>query len=298
MTTATAGRTPLVHHPPDIRPPTEREFRLFQDFLSRETGIWLSEHKRPLLVSRLTRRLRQLGLTRFGDYYELAKDDAAERARMIESLCTHETSFFREPRQFQFLESSLLPAWLAEGDEGSRPRRVRVWSAGCSTGEEPFSIAMLLAEWLPGWDCRVVATDLSSRALEKARSATWPIRRAQEIPAPLLKRFMLRGTGGQEGLMRAGMELRSLVCFEQLNLNDAYYSFDEPFDLIFCRNVMIYFDPASRMRVVDRLLRHLVPNGYLFLGHAESLLGHTDRVRSVLPSVYALLPGWAGVRED
>ncbi len=295
MTTATAGKAPPVHHAPDIRAPTEREFRLFQDLLSRETGIWLSEHKRPLLVSRLTRRLRQLGLTRFGDYYELANGDAAERSKMIECLCTHETSFFREPRQFQFFESSLLPAWLAASDEGLRPRRVRIWSAGCSTGEEPFSIAMLLAEWLPGWDCRVTATDLSRRALDKARSATWPIRRMEEIPVPLLKRYMLRGTGGQEGFMRAGVELRDMVRFEQLNLADPYYGFEEPFDLIFCRNVMIYFDPVSRMRVVDRLLRHLIPGGHLFLGHAESLLGHTDRIRSVLPSVYSLLP--AGTSE-
>jgi chemotaxis protein methyltransferase CheR len=212
---------------------------------------------------------------------------------MIESLCTHETSFFREPRQFELLERQVIPGWLRASSSGHRPRRVRAWSAGCATGEEPFSIAMLLALHLPasaGWDCQVLATDLSGRALGQASAATWPIRRAAEIPEHLLKRFMLKGVRSQEGTMRASPELQTLVRFRQLNLNDAVYPSapgDPLFDLIFCRNVLIYFDAASRGRVLERLLRLLAPDGLLFLGHSESLLGWNGRVRNVFPSVYA-----------
>ena len=288
---AIAGE-PSVVVPLGLRPITDREFRQFQDLVYHQAGIFLGPHKKQLLMSRLAGRLRELGLDSFGDYFrQVCGQDGEERRRMIECLCTHETSFFREPRQLELLEKQVIPAWAAAAAAGQRARRVRIWSAGCSTGEEPFSIAMLLALHLPataGWDCEVLATDLSLRVLEKAAAATWPVRRAAEIPQPLLKRFMLRGVRTQEGTMRAATCLRSLVRFQPLNLNDSAYPFDTRFDAIFCRNVLIYFDAASRERVVERLLRHLAPGGHLFLGHSESLLGRTDRVRSALPSVYTL----------
>jgi chemotaxis protein methyltransferase CheR len=287
-----AAAEPAMVVPLGLRPISDGEFRLFQDLVYRECGIFLGPHKKQLLMSRLASRLRELGIDTFGDYFRRASGtDGEERRRMIESLCTHETSFFREPRQFEFLEKQVIPAWTAAAAARRRARRVRVWSAGCSTGEEPFSIAMLLASHLPctaGWSCEVLATDLSLRALGKAAEATWPVRRAAEIPAPLLKRFMLKGVRSQEGTMRATADLRSLVRFQALNLNDPVYPFEDRFDLIFCRNVLIYFDAASRDRVTERLLRHLEPGGHLFLGHSESLLGRNDRVRSALPSVYTL----------
>lgn len=287
-----ATAEPAIVVPLGLRPITDREFRLFQDLVYRETGIFLGPHKKQLLMSRLASRLRELGIEDFGDYFQrVSGTDGEERRRMIESLCTHETSFFREPRQFEFLEKQVIPAWAVAAAAGRRGRRVRVWSAGCSTGEEPFSIAMLLALHLPcaaGWDCEVLATDLSLRALTRAAAATWPIRRAAEIPQPLLKRFMLKGVRSQQGTMRASTPLSSLVRFQRLNLNDAAYPFDTRFDLVFCRNVLIYFDTASRERAVERLLRHLTPGGHLFLGHSESLLGRNDRVRSAIPSVYTL----------
>lgn len=276
--------------PPGVQPITPRELGLFKDLVYRETGILLGPHKRHLVMSRLAGRLRHLGLRRFGDYYaHIAAGDADERRRMIESLCTHETSFFREARQFELLEGRILPEWKAAAEAGGRPKRVRVWSAGCATGEEPFSFAMLLALHLPaaaGWDCSVLATDLSTRALARAESATWPIRRAGEIRPLLLQRFMLKGVRSQEGTLQASAELRALVRVQQLNLNDPSYPLPEKLDLIACRNVLIYFDAAARARVIDRLLHHLVPGGYLFLGHAESLLGRTDGLRPIVPTVY------------
>jgi chemotaxis protein methyltransferase CheR len=137
-----------------------------------------------------------------------------------------------------------------------------------------------------GWDLEIRATDLSTRALERARVAIWPLQKAKEIPPRYLTAFMLKGTGPQAGMMKAGPEIRSIVLFERLNLNDESYPSLGFFDLIFCRNVLIYFSPEARARVIERLLNHLAPTGYLFLGHAESLSSLTDRVRSVMPTVY------------
>jgi chemotaxis protein methyltransferase CheR len=166
-----------------------------------------------------------------------------------------------------------------------------LWSAGCSSGEEPYSIAMLLLDHFPrhsGWQLEILATDLSTRILERAQSALWPIAKAQEIPEKYLKSYMLRGTGAQQGQMKAGAEIRSLIRFQRLNLNDERYPITGRFDAIFCRNVLIYFDTNSRRRVIDRLIDCLAPGGYLFVGHAESLTGITNRVRHVTPTVYHL----------
>ena len=272
-----------------IRPLTDREFRLFQELVHRESGIYLSDAKRALLVGRLSRRLRELGVTTFEGYYELVVNgpDAGERVRMINYICTHETHFFREPRQFELLEQTILPQWRAEADAGARPRRVRVWSAACSSGEEPYSLAMSLLAHLPAaWELEVVATDLSTNVLERARGAVWPLEKATEIPAEYCRRFMLRGKGVHAGKMKAGPEIRALVRFQQLNLNESSYALPAGFDLVFCRNVLIYFDGPSKAAVIDRLIRHLAPTGFLFLGHAESLNGMTTPMRGVMPTVY------------
>ncbi len=279
-----------------IRPPSERDFLHFQAFVYKETGIWLGPAKKALLVGRLTKRVRARGLDSFSAYYRevVEGSDQEEQRRLIEALCTHETHFFRDPRQFDFLETQVCPAW----ERSQRPRQIRVWSAGCSSGEEPFSIAMVLLMRLPpsaGWSIDIVATDLSTRALEKAQSATWPIEKAHEIPQRYLKVFMLKGRHGQAGRMRAGPEIRSIVRFEQHNLAEQRAPGGAPFDIVFCRNVLIYFNTASRRGAVEHLLGQLARGGFLFLGHAETLAGLNERVRSVGPTVYGLLDGRAAV---
>ncbi len=271
----------------------DEDFVRFQTLIHEEAGIWLAPIKKALLAGRLGRRLRTLGIAAWRDYYELVISDEAERVRMLDAICTNETHFFREPRHFEFLAERVFPAWREQADAGRRPHRVRVWSAACSTGEEPYSLAMTLLTAFPtGWELEVLATDLSTKVLERAQGAVWPMEKAAEIPEAHRKAFMLRGFGAQEGLMKAGPEIRSIVRFARVNLVGDWPA-SPPFDLVFCRNVLIYFDRAVKARVIERLLGRLQPQGYLFLGHAESLGGLTSQVQPVVPTVYMPAPAAA-----
>jgi chemotaxis protein methyltransferase CheR len=262
--------------------------------IHRESGIALTDQKKSLLVSRVAGRLRELNLASFEEYFRLVEDPAAteERGRLLDRICTNETQFFRDPRQFLFLEDHVFPRLEATASRTGK-RRIRVWSAACSTGEEPYSLAMAILHRFPrsaGWQVEVVATDLSNKVLAAARAALWPIERAEDIPLHYRKEFMLRGTGSQTGKMKAGSEIRDVVTFSRMNLNDVVYSVTGTFDFIFCRNVLIYFDKESKAKVVDRLLAHLAPDGWLFLGYAETTTTITDRLVSVGPNVYARIP--------
>jgi chemotaxis protein methyltransferase CheR len=277
---------------------TTEEFRLFQQHVRKEAGIHLSDAKRPLLVGRLARRLRELGIGSFREYFGRVTADPAEGVRLLDLLSTNQTSFFREPAQFEFLERHLLPEIRQQAQAGTRPRRLRVWSAACSTGEEPFSLAMVLLDAFPpgsGWDLEILASDVSTRVLERGREAVFPLEKAAEIPDRYLKAFMLKGRRSQEGKLKAGPELRSLVRFERLNLN-AETPLPGPFDLIFCRNVLIYFAKEEKRRVLLRLFAQLAPEGCLFLGHAESLTGVIESVRAVGPMIYTHGPPPEGGR--
>jgi len=270
---------------------SDHEFELLQGLIYNEAGIYLSDVKRALLVGRLGRRLRQLSMTSFQDYYEYVIGGAQdELVTLLDCISTNETHFFREPQHFAFMRERVIPVWRERAAAGVMPRRVRVWSAGCSTGEEPYSLAMLFLDTLPpsdGWAVEIVATDLSTRVLALAREGLWSMERAKEIPEAYLKRFMLRGTGSQVGRMKAGVEVRQVIEFARLNLNDANYPLVGHFDLILCRNVLIYFNAESRAGVIRRLLARLDPAGYLFVGHAETLSGQGAAIRSVAPTIYA-----------
>lgn len=273
------------------RPMTDSEYDRLRTLIHERTGINLGPAKRELLAARLARRLRELGLRSYGEYYaRLIRGDPAEHIRLFDAISTNETHFFREPKQFEFLTDVVVPRWERLAAEGRMPRRIRIWSAACATGEEVYSLAMVAAERLPaaaGWDVEILATDLSARALEAARRAVWPIEKGERIPEKYLKSYMLRGIASQQGNMKAGAVLRGLVRFARVNLNDEVYPVGGPFHLIFCRNVLIYFDAASRRRVLNRLAGYLAPGAYLVLGQVESASGLTDRLRAVGPAVYA-----------
>ena len=268
-------------------------FTKYQTLIYQESGIWLGSHKHALLTGRLARRLRLLGLNNMKEYFRLVSqpDQQHERALMIDCITTNETHFFREPRHFDFLTQQVFPRWKREVAAGERLSRLTVWSAGCSSGEEPYSLAMLLLKHFPpdqGWFVEILATDISTRVLEKARAAIFPMEKAKEIPREFLRAYMLKGTGEQTGFMRASPELQRMVRFARLNLSADSYPIDGAFDLIFCRNVLIYFDQESKRKVINGLLQHLASSGLLFVGHSEHLGGISPGLKSVASTVYAL----------
>lgn len=274
---------------PVSREINEREFCRLRDLIYREAGIWLSHAKTALLAGRLAKRLRHHGLKSFRQYCDLVFNSPEEQVQMLDAISTNETHFFREPQHFELLKSCIFPQWAQHGVTGRRNRKIRVLSAGCSTGQEPYSLAMVLLECFPaasGWEIEIIATDISMRALEIASAGIWPAERAAEIPRPYLRTFMLKGVAEQAGKMKAGTEIRSLIQFFRLNLNAPTYPLTGKFDLIFCRNVLIYFDATSRERAVRRLANFLAPDGYLFLGHAESLHAMSGSMRTLIPTVY------------
>jgi len=274
-----------------VQPVTEisdDEFSLFQTLICREAGIHLGDSKKPMLLSRLMRRVAGLKMNSFGEYYRYVVNGRQdELVRLLDAVSTNETWFFRNPRHFSFVGDTLCPAWYAEAEAGRRPRRIVVWSAACSSGEEPYSLGMVLLDKLPGWEIQILATDLSSRVLERAQAATWSLEKSGDIPPRYLKRYMLRGCGGQEGKMKAGSELRNVVTFRRMNLNDEPWALEPyaQFELVFCRNVLMYFEASRREMVIKRIMKRLPSRGYLFLGDAEGL-GSFPGMRLVVPSVY------------
>jgi chemotaxis protein methyltransferase CheR len=268
-------------------------FRQFQKLVYAETGIWLGGSKTALLCGRLYRRLMALGIPTLEQYFECvsAPDGQEERSRMIDAITTNETRFFREPRQFDFLVQQVFPRWRADAERGARSKRVRIWSAGCSSGEEPYSLAMLLAKHLPshdGWDARLLATDISNRVLEKARKGIYDAARSVDIPKDLLRKFMLRGFSDQQGQVKVQVAIQQMVEFRRLNLSREPYAVEGPYDAILCRNVLIYFDAASKQKAVSNLVSHLAADGFLFVGHAENLTSLSAQLRSLEPTIYTI----------
>jgi chemotaxis protein methyltransferase CheR len=276
------------------REPGAREFDDFTAFVEEVAGISLNPSKRALVARRLGGRMRDLGLRSLAEYVAHVRADrsGSEMVELLDRIATNETHFFRERPHWEFLERRIYPMWTNAATAGRRPSTIRAWSAACSTGQEPYSLAMQLLTHFPaetGWRHEIIATDISTMALDVARRAEWTVERAPEIPEQYLRRFMLRGVGDQQGRMRATRELRDAVRFARLNLNDAQYAVPGEFDLIFCRNVLIYFSPEGRARVIERLTDRLAPGGLLFVGHAESLHAHRTRLKPLLPTVYERL---------
>lgn len=265
------------------------EFHLFQVLILRESGIHLGAKNRAMLVSRLWKRLRALELKSFSSYYRRVKADPQEMVRMLDCVCTNETHFFREPAAFDCLRMRIFPEWAAEADAGKRNRTLRVWSAACSTGEECYSLAMTLLMHFPpfaGWNIEVLGTDLSTKVLALASAGIWPAEKISGVPVEYQRKFLLKGFGPEKGKIKAAPELRQVVRFQRLNLTREPFPVTGPFDLIFCRNVLIYFQWETKIQVVNSLGKYLTPNGYLFLGHAESLHSVTDKLQSVAPKAF------------
>lgn len=264
---------------------TRADFQYVQRLIKERTGISLSAAKEDMVYARLGKRLRATGLPRFRDYCELVNRDSAELVNLINAITTNLTAFFRELHHFEHLQNRVIPALVAA--KGTC-RKLRIWSAGCSSGEEPYSIAMAVLEAIPDlerWDVKILASDLDSNMVEAASKGVYRMERLQGISQERLKRWMRRGTGSDEGWARAGAELRSIIQFKQLNLMDAW-PMRNSFDIIFCRNVVIYFDKPTQQRLFDRYANQLDDDGWLFIGHSESLYGVTDRFELTGKTIY------------
>ena len=270
------------------RPPEAREFpfspehfRLISDRVYRFSGIRLPEGKREMVYARLARRLRSLGLASFDDYVRFLELEPAEWEHCTNALTTNVTSFYREEHHFRVLAEHA-------SSYAGRTDSYRVWSAGCSTGEEPYTVAMCLTDTLPKGNFHVQASDLDTQVLATAREAVYPLQSVLKLPEARQKRFFQRGTGRNEGRARVRREVTSHVEFTRVNLMDGQWDVKGPLNAIFCRNVMIYFDKPTQRRLIERFAGLLAPGGLFFAGHAESLLdqGRVFRLRG--QTVYEL----------
>lgn len=259
---------------------SDKEFRQFQTMIYDIAGISMSPAKKPLVSGRLAKRVKQHGLESYGEYFRiLMQQDKREELQVaIDLLTTNETYFFREPKHFDFLRQQ-VPGLRRSG------KPLRIWCAASSSGEEPYTIAMVLADVLGDEPWEVIGSDISTRVLEKARGGHYPMTRIEGIPRDYLTRFCLKGTGQQEGTFLVDRNVRNRVSFMQINLNESLPKLGE-FDVIFLRNVMIYFDMETKQRVVERMLPLLRPGGYFIVSHSESLNGITEALKLVTPSIY------------
>lgn len=280
----------------EVQVMSDELFGRFAAFIYDFAGIHLTAQKKTLMTSRFQKRLRALGLSDYGEYFERVRQDQDESVRMLDCISTNTTKFFRENHHFEFLRQQLIPA-LARSRADSK--EIRIWSAGCSTGEEPYSIAITVSEALRGlfpgadpadpfcgWDVKILATDLSTRVLAAAQAGIYPEEQLAGDMAPeMLKRHFRKGTGNSQGTVAVKEHLKGAVVFRRLNLKEQAYPLSRKFDLIFCRNVMIYFDDAMKRHVLQLFHQNLHTDGHIFLGHSETMF-NSDLFKPVGITVY------------
>lgn len=270
---------------------TLTQFRQLSAFIYFQVGIKMPEVKKTMLESRLQKRLRALSIDNFNDYLEylFSKEGLSkELIHMLDVITTNKTDFFRESAHFEDLVQLVIPEFIQK--EGFKP--IFVWSAGCSTGEEPYTLAMILEYELersiiPGY--RIFATDISTDVLEKAMDAIYDIKKIENLPLEIKKKFFLKHKDSNCQTVRIKPELRLKVCFDRLNFMDEAYCTPDLFDVIFCRNVIIYFDRITQEKVIQKLCAKLRPGGYLFLGHSESLTNLNVPLKNIKPTVFKKL---------
>ncbi len=263
---------------------TRADFDYLRKLVTESTGIIADEDKYTMYYSRLARRVRKLGLKNFSEYRGfLIKNHDREIIELVNSVTTNLTSFFRENHHFEFLKDTIVPVLKNRGN-----RKIRIWSAGCSTGEEPYSIAITLAQAIPdykSWDIKILATDLDSNVVNKASSAVYEVSRVDGIDKTLLKKYFKKGKGSNAGFVKVNQELVDLIEFKQLNLLHRW-PITDMMDCIFCRNVVIYFDKPTKNKLVERYAEQMIDEGHLFMGHSESLFKSTERFKLLGKTIY------------
>lgn len=264
-----------------------REFEALAEFIYGEVGIKLPEVKKTMLEARLQKRLRALGMRRFEDYCTLLFSDDGRESELkhcIDVVTTNTTDFFREPKHFEILVNQVIPHWKAM----RKPGPFRIWSAGCSYGMEPYTLAMVLDDFAakhPGFDFTILATDISTQALKGAVNAVYELDKIAPVPGYMKSKYLLKSKNKAAGLVRIVPELRARVEFARLNfMHD--FALDHPMNVIFCRNVVIYFDRPTQERLFQKFCHKLAPGGNLFIGHSESITGMDLPLKQIAPTVY------------
>ncbi|MGV1099549.1 CheR family methyltransferase [Thiovibrio sp. JS02] len=270
---------------------SDRDFKRFSAFIYDACGIKLPPIKKTMLSARLQKRLRQLHIESFSaylDYVLSAEGQSKELCHMIDVVSTNKTDFFREPKHYEVLTGVVLPEYVNRLNNTGR-KVIRVWSAGCSSGEEPYTLAMVLDDYLsrcPGFDYSILATDICTEVLAKAQEAIYANDAVAPVPGAFRNKYLMRGKGDYKGFHRIVPELRRKVTFKRLNFMDRDFGIEQKMDIIFCRNVIIYFDRKTQCELFEKFYRQFAPRGYLFTGHSETLEGIVDRVDRVASAVY------------
>lgn len=282
---------------PTLAAMSDKDFDKFSLFIHSNLGIKMPPQKKSMLEARLRKRLRALGMASFEEYREYFFSDEGMPKEIV-SLCdvvtTNKTDFFREPAHFDYMTRAALPDLIQRGLISSE-RPLKLWSAGCSSGEEPYTLSMVLSEYAANEqdiDFSILGTDLSSRVLERAVNGIYSMERIAPVSDSLRRKYLLRSKNRDEELVRLVPELRARMRFRRLNFMDDDYGLDEKFQMIYCRNVIIYFDRPTQTRIVGNICRHLVTDGYIFMGHSETLNGMGLPLKQVAPSVYQRIPGY------
>lgn len=273
---------------------SKNDFSRLSAFIHSEYGIKLPLAKKIMLESRLQKRLRTLGITKFRDYIDYVFSDegmAAELISMLDVVTTNKTDFFREPTHFEYLVDRVLPEHFGR-DGASITSTLRIWSAGCSSGEEPYTLAMVLSEFAeqhPRFEFTVLATDLSTAVLDKGKTGVYEASKVEPVPLASRRKYLLRSRDSSKKLVRVVPGLRKLVTFRRLNLLAERYPLNVVHHIVFFRNVIIYFDRETQEKVISRVCRHLRQGGYLFVGHSETLFGMDVPLEQVAPTIYRRL---------
>lgn len=261
---------------------SNEQFERFRALVRRLSGIWLRDEKKQLVCSRLGRRLRALSLDGFDAYYALVLgqgEHGAELEKLINAITTNKTNFYREAHHFDDLVERVVRPRLAEGGTF----RLRIWSAGCSSGEEIYTALMTVLDAVPGWeraDIRALASDIDTDMLAAGERGVYSQDCLRDIPAAVSERWLIRGSAAKQGLVRVRRPLRERVSFRRINFVDPSWPINTRFDVVFCRNALIYFDTETQREIVGRLITYLKPGGLLFLGHSESMAGSRPELKS------------------
>lgn len=269
---------------------SDREFEMFRKLIFEKSGINLHQGKRELVRTRLGSRLRRLGFRTYREYYKYVEDDKSgdELVNLLDAISTNLTSFYREMNHFQFLIKTIIPE-MVERKRAAGVREARAWSAGCSSGEEPYSIAFTLMdhmETIQTWDVKILATDISTQMLERAAGGLYTEEQAKTLPRNILLKYFTREDVDGKKMYRIRDEVKEVVFFKRFNLVTSGFPFKRKFDFIFCRNVMIYFDKPTQQTLVNKFYSVLAGGGYLLIGHSESLTGIRHQFKYVQPTIY------------